>query len=166
MMTDIWYLLRYKPQQELRAIENIQRQGITCFSPWISVSKIRAGARVIQREPFFPGYLFIRADMPINWMAVAATRGVLEIVNMGRGPVVATAEDIESIRQMAAKIDAAAGNLGGLKQGAAIQISGGLFAGQEGVYFKDSGQERSIVLLNALQGRTRVRIENRFLEAV
>ena len=41
-----WFLLQTKPRQEIRAIENLERQGVVSFCPQISVEKLSRGKRI------------------------------------------------------------------------------------------------------------------------
>jgi transcriptional antiterminator RfaH len=38
-----WYLIHTKPRQESIAVENLQQQGYTSYSPLFNVEKIRRG---------------------------------------------------------------------------------------------------------------------------
>ena len=83
-----WYLLQTKSREELRAIENLERQGVISFCPQISVEKISRGKRVIVDEVLFPGYLFVNFDHEkISAMTIRSTRGVLQFVSCAGSPV-------------------------------------------------------------------------------
>jgi len=41
-----WFLLQTKSKQELRAAENLDRQGVVSFCPMVLVEKIARGRRV------------------------------------------------------------------------------------------------------------------------
>ena len=36
-----WYLIHTKPRQELRALENLERQGYECYLPLLPTEKIQ-----------------------------------------------------------------------------------------------------------------------------
>ena len=46
MATSNWLLLQVKPRQEMRALENLERQQAQCYCPLIQVEKLRRGKRI------------------------------------------------------------------------------------------------------------------------
>ena len=44
VQTSHWYLIHTKPQQELRALQNLERQGYVCFYPKLTTEKLKRGA--------------------------------------------------------------------------------------------------------------------------
>ena len=46
MATSNWLLLQLKPRQEMRALENLERQQAQCYCPKIQVEKLRRGKRI------------------------------------------------------------------------------------------------------------------------
>ena len=54
-----WFLVQTKPKQEVRALENLERQGLKAFCPQILVEKIRRGQRKVSKEVLFPNYLLL-----------------------------------------------------------------------------------------------------------
>jgi transcription antitermination factor NusG len=61
MFTPNWLLLQVKPRQELRALENLERQKGECYCLQKKVEKLSRGKRIQLGEALFPGYLFINA---------------------------------------------------------------------------------------------------------
>ncbi len=57
-----WYVVLTKSKQELRAQDNLERQGGVVFVPMFTKERITRGKRVVRQEPLFPGYLFLQAD--------------------------------------------------------------------------------------------------------
>ncbi len=57
MSTPNWLLLQVKPRQELRALENLERQNGACYCPQIRLEKLSRGKRGQAEEALFPGYL-------------------------------------------------------------------------------------------------------------
>ncbi len=69
---DEWYLLRSKPRQELRAVENLERQGFIAYCPMLEKKRSRP-------EPLFPGYVFLQhEDFEVHpeFGKIRSTRGV------------------------------------------------------------------------------------------
>jgi transcriptional antiterminator RfaH len=57
-----WLLLQVKPRQEMRALENLERQQGECYCPLIQVEKLNRGKRTHAEEALFPRYFFINFD--------------------------------------------------------------------------------------------------------
>ena len=64
-----WLLLQVKPRQEMRALENLERQQAQCYCPLIQVEKLSRGKRIQVEEPLFSGYLFINAQPELNGLS-------------------------------------------------------------------------------------------------
>ena len=47
-----WLLLQVKPRQEMRALENLERQQGECYCPLIQVEKLSRGKRIHVRRSF------------------------------------------------------------------------------------------------------------------
>ena len=89
MTTSNWLLLQVKPRQEMRALENLERQQAQCYCPLIQVEKLRRGKRIHVEEALFPGYFFINFDPQksnLTYTAIRSSRGVSKIVRFGRNP--------------------------------------------------------------------------------
>lgn len=54
-----WYALHTKPNAEYQVAMSLQRRGIQTYLPSIEAPQSRRGRRQV---PFFPCYLFVRAD--------------------------------------------------------------------------------------------------------
>ena len=54
-----WYVMHSKPRKEAFLREQLRINGIEVYLPSIPVKRSRVG----KEKPFFPGYLFIHADL-------------------------------------------------------------------------------------------------------
>lgn len=69
-----WYLIKVKPREELRAIENLEPQGFEAYCP----TYLELGRETV----LFPGYVFVRLcgkDLG-RYHKIRSTRGVSRIV--------------------------------------------------------------------------------------
>ncbi|AGI26629.1 transcription/translation regulatory transformer protein RfaH [Pseudomonas sp. MT3] len=144
-----WYLIQTKPHQELRAEENLTRQGFACYRPVVG-----QGARP---QPLFPGYLFIHLDQQHdNWFPIRSTRGVARIVSFGPQPLPVADELVEDIRQrLRAMPERPASRF---QQGQAVRLHCAGDCEVEAIFLCDDGAERALILLNLLQREQRVRV--------
>jgi transcriptional antiterminator RfaH len=144
-----WYLLRCKPRQDERALQNLARQGFTCYGPARTVERLRNGHRFIAREALFPGYVFIHLDcVNDSWSSIRSTRGVLQIVRFNEYPIPVRDQIIEGIR---ARLRTAAAPEPYLQPGQRVRIVDGPFAQLEAVFLASDGEERVMLLLKVLQ---------------
>jgi transcriptional antiterminator RfaH len=90
MTSPNWLLLQVKPRQEMRALENLERQQAQCYCPKIQVEKLRRGKRIQVEEALFAGYLFINVQPQQNglsYTSIRSSRGVSKIVGFGAEPI-------------------------------------------------------------------------------
>ena len=148
---DSWFLLQIKPRQESRAVENLERQGIRCFCPYIAIEKLVRGRKVVASEALFPGYLFIYLnEQSPSLTSIRSTRGVSRFVTFSGTPMPVPAGLVERLqRRMESEVDVKVSS--NLPQvGEAVEILDGPFKGLNAVYCQPDGEQRAIVLITLL----------------
>ncbi len=154
---DEWFLLKTRPRQELRAVENLNNQGFVAYCPQL---KKRTG----REEVLFPGYVFLRADRDrddeLPWQRVRSTRGVSGFVRFGANePRILPLGLVENIQDRERKqADSPA-----YSKGQKVVFESGPFAELEGVYMQDKGENRCIVLIQILNRQQTINTEQAFL---
>jgi transcriptional antiterminator RfaH len=146
-----WYLIHTKPRQELRALENLQRQGYECYLPLLPTEKIQQKLVAIVDEPLFPRYLFIRLDSSQSgksWAPIRSTLGVSKLVTFGMEPAKVDHALIEFLRESEAKISEKPQRL--FDVGDRLLVTNGPFAGIEAIYQMSNGEGRVMVLIELL----------------
>jgi transcriptional antiterminator RfaH len=156
-------LLQVKPRQELRALENLERQKGECYCPRIQVEKLSRGKRIKVKDPLFPGYIFINAQPEKNGLtynSIRSSRGVSKIVGFGVKPIKIPGTLIEEIK-LREDADLSCINAEGLPQaGDQIDILDGPFKGLQAIYSQTDGQQRSIVFISLLHQQTPASLAN------
>lgn len=153
-MTLNWYAFRSKPNKEVFVYEQLLAHRIEAFLPLLRVHTVNPRAR--KWRPYFPGYLFLRADLAqtgfslLSWMP-----GGLGIVHFAGEAIPVTEGLIGAIRSRVDEINRAGGEqLQKLKQGDLVTINSGPFTGHEAIFdVSISGNERVRVLLKLLYGK-------------
>ena len=163
MIKPNWLLLQVKPKQELRALENLERQNGECYCPKILVEKLSRGKRIQVEEALFPGYLFINAQPEQNgltYTSIRSSRGVSKIVRFGEEPIKIPETLIQQIKlfEQGGTTFAKAQDLA--QAGDRIDILEGPFTGLRAVYSHADGQQRSIVLINLLHQQAPLSLAN------
>lgn len=159
-MAKHWYVIRSKPRKEDAVWRQVQNSGYETYFPRLRVNPVNPRARKLR--PYFPGYLFVNADLEevglsvFQWMPHS-----MGLVAFGGEPAVVPPHLIDSIRSRVEEINAAGGEVfDGLKSGDKIRISEGPFKGYEAIF--DSrlpGSERVRVLLELLGNQRQVPVE-------
>ncbi|RZQ56281.1 transcription/translation regulatory transformer protein RfaH [Pseudidiomarina tainanensis] len=144
-----WLVVRTKPRQELRALQNLENQNIQVFLPMLTSSKVRRGKRVDIDEPMFPGYLFIQlTDTLENLHKVKHTFGVLSILRFGQKLAEVNDELIVELQKLneqhSVRLKSAP------EPGDKVTINDGPFKGFLAKVIKLDGASRCIVLLDWL----------------
>ena len=144
-----WYVLRVKPHKERSVYRLLKaRDEIEVFFPAVKVNPVNP--RAAKERPYFPGYMFVRADLEqsgqgsFNWLP-----GAHGLVSFGEEPAAVPENLVYEIQRRLAEIKAAGGiALDGLQKGDRIRITSGPFAGYEAIFdIRLPGQERVQVLL-------------------
>ncbi len=156
-MPSNWYALRSKPRKEDVVWRQVLSQGFEAYYPRLKVHPVNPRSRKVL--PYFPGYLFVNADLEtvgtsvFQWMP-----HTIGLVSFGGEPSIVPDNLVYAVRQRVDEINAAGGEtFDGLKSGDLIRISDGPFSGYEAIF--DSrlpGSVRVRVLLQLLGNQRRV----------
>jgi transcription antitermination factor NusG len=149
-----WYALRSKPRKEEVVWKLVRDRGIEVFYPRMRVNPVNPRSRKFQ--PYFPGYLFVRADIDeaglstFQWLP--HTTG---LVSFGGEPAPVPDNLIYAIKSRVDEIAKAGGEVfDALHKGDVVRINYGPFEGYEAIFdTRLAGTERVRVLLEFLSHR-------------
>jgi transcription antitermination factor NusG len=161
-MPHYWYALRSKPRKEDVVWRQLRDQDFDVFYPRLKIQPVNPRSRTVR--PYFPGYLFVKADLEevgisvFQWLPHS-----IGLVSFGGEPSVVPENLIHAIKQRVEEIAAAGGELfHGLKPGDKVTIDYGPFEGYEAIFdTRLPGSERVRVLLQLLNNRRQVSVEMR-----
>ena len=158
---DRWYLIHTKPAGEATAVANLERQGYHVYHPRLLRPRRIRGRWKERIESLFPRYLMLRLALGSQALGpVRFTLGVHDVVRFGTEYAIVSDEVIEALKRRADP-DTGLHRLNEPRLftfGAKIRVMGGPFEGLEGVFEREDGEERVVVLLNVLGRSTSVRI--------
>ncbi|MBN1148090.1 MAG: hypothetical protein JXA78_12600 [Anaerolineales bacterium] len=157
-----WYALRSKPRKEDVVWRQVISQGFEVYFPRLRVNPVNPRSRKLR--PYFPGYLFVCADLEevglsvFRWMP-----HTLGLVSFDNEPAVVPENLILAVQKRLSEINAVGGEVfDGLKPGDAIWIVDGPFKGYEAIFdIRLPGSERVRVLLELLGNQRLVPLELR-----
>ena len=152
-----WFVIHTKPQQEERALLNLEQQGYECYLPWLKVNKIKQGKLIEINEVMFSRYLFIKLcqdQWAKSWHPIRSTLGVSALLMFGNQPQKVDNSVIDAIRDMSLiktvkKI---------FNKGDSIIIKEGALEGIEGIYQIENGKDRAMILIELLGNPISVKI--------
>lgn len=158
-MSYYWYALRSKSRKEDAVWRQVMSLGYEVYYPCLRVHPVNPRSRKIL--PYFPGYLFVQADLDqvgisvFQWMP-----HTIGLVNFGGEPSIVPENLILAIQKRVDEINDAGGEIfDGLKPGDAVSISSGPFQGYEAIFdARLPGSERVRVLLEFLGNKRKVPI--------
>ena len=160
-MARAWYLVQSKPRNELRALENLVRQGYETYLPLMEVERLQRGKLLKKMEPLFPRYLFLHLEEGNdNWGPIRSTMGVAGLVRFGQAYAVVSDEVLAAVRARTQGVKKAL-----FASGDSIRVVSGPLLGLEGVFEITDGEQRSFVLLEFMQKQQRVSVSTADLRA-
>jgi transcriptional antiterminator RfaH len=160
-MARAWYLVQSKPRNEMRALENLVRQGYETYLPLMEVERLQRGKLLKKMEPLFPRYLFLHLEEGNdNWGPIRSTMGVAGLVRFGQAYAVVSDDVLEAVRVRTQDVKKAL-----FTPGDSIRVVSGPLLGLEGVFDITDGEQRSFVLLELMQKQQRVSVSTADLRA-
>ena len=152
--------------RELVAEANLRRQGYHVYYPRL-LRPTRVRGRWLDRvTSLFPRYLFLRLCVGNQAIGpVRSTVGVASIVRFGDDYTVVPDAIVDNLR-MRADPDTGLHHLRGhssFEPGSNVRIVAGVFDGLEGVFQRESGDERVVLLLGLLGRDTLVQVPAAFV---
>jgi transcriptional antiterminator RfaH len=156
-----WFLVLAKPLGEALAQTNLERQGYRVYYPRLLGACRHRGRWVKRVVALFPRYLFVQVEVGQQSLGpVRSTLGVSSLVRCGTQPTIVPdglvdelicREDPHSgLHQLACGR--------GLARGAPVRVVGGSFDGLDGVFEREEGASRVVVLLQLLGREAPVQI--------
>jgi len=159
-MSNSWYALRSKPRKEDIVYRQLLSHGIETYYPQLRIKPVNPRSKIV--KPYFPGYMFIRADIDelgtstFQWMP-----HTVGLVSFGNEPAIVPENLIAEIKK---RVDEAT-RIREIKnkaylRGEVIKISNGPFTGYEAIFDAEiSGSERVRVLLKLLNDKRQIILE-------
>ena len=151
-----WYVVHTRPNGELRAAHNLERQG---FKTYLArYMKERRHARKVERiqRPLFPRYVFVSLDTDTDrWRSILGTFGVDYLVSHGDKPTPVPEEIIEELREHENELGVIVLPPKTLRPGEQVQIVEGPFATHTALFQCKTDSERAVFLLQILGRQVR-----------
>ena len=164
-----WYAVQTHPNREFLASGALAAiDGVEAFLPTLHVQPVNPRART--ERPFFPGYLFVRADLDeLGRNSVRYQPGVTRLVGLDDEPTPIPAPIIAEIRDRVAAAQATdplgLGDGAYLNPGDKVRILSGPLQGYEGMFdTRLGGQTRARILVDFMGRELKTDLDVRALE--
>jgi transcriptional antiterminator RfaH len=161
-----WYVVHTKPSREALAEANLQRQGYAVYVPRMVLSVRRRGQSAERVVPLFPRYLFLQLSEGCQALnPVRSSIGVASIVRFGARYAILP-DGIMAQLRLRADPESGLHRLAKrphLTRGASVRITTGPFEGLDGVFEREAGSARVVVLLSLLGQDAPVRLAADFV---
>ncbi len=96
-----WYVVMSKPNQESRAIKNLENQNFDVFCPYFEKEYNSGNLTRIIKGYLFPSYLFVKFNIKnLNWMKIVNTFGVKKILSLGNFPSEIEKKFVEKLKMI------------------------------------------------------------------
>ena len=154
-----WIVIYTKPLQELRAKENLESIGMEVYLPLRPREKVLSGALVVDSEPLFPRYIFVRNDGVLfkkTMHMLRSTRGVSHVVKFG-GRFAELNQEIVNEMSMAEE-SLLSLPLKAYRHGDKVSFTFGAFTNIEAVFKEPDGISRVILLFDLLNKPTKISV--------
>jgi transcriptional antiterminator RfaH len=161
-----WYLIHTKPFGEADAQSNLTRQGYHVYLPRLLQSVRRREGWRDTVSALFPRYVFLQlCEGEQSLGPVRSTVGVSDIVRFGSRYAIVPEQVID---ELGSRTDPDSGLhqltiRGRLKSGTPVTITMGPLAGLEGVFEREAGEDRVLLLLQLLGQEASVRVPVNFV---
>lgn len=154
-----WYVVHTKPNCEGFADASLRHLQVEAFFPLVKEAKTIRGNHQVSIGPLFPGYLFVRCELPSQYRTVAYARGVKQFVSFGSGPARVDEAIVQAIRNQGIQRSRELSD-SDFSRGQVVRIKSGPLYGLEAVFErKMSGEHRAVLLVQAMSYQARVILE-------
>lgn len=148
-----WYVIQTKPRREKQVGNVLERQGVQIYLPLVQVRRVNPRACPV--VPFFPCYLFARADLTcvgvsaLNWVP-----GSIRLLGFDGEPAVVPDVIVEHIRERVSDMERKY-HLGScpFQPGDPVRIASGPFRDLEAVFDQALSPNGRMVVLVKFLGR-------------
>jgi transcriptional antiterminator RfaH len=156
-----WYVVQTQVNGELKAAQNLLRQGFGVYLPRYQKRRRHARKIDIAAKPLFPRYLFVAIDMATQrWRSIQSTFGVARLVCNGDDPAMVpegvvsalkAREDEKGFIRLKGKPSFAPGD--------GVRVLAGAFMDSAGLFNGMADHDRVSILLDMLGRKVRVLLD-------
>ncbi len=146
-----WFVIMSKPNQELKAIKNLQNQNFDIFCPYFEKEIGTTFKPSVVKEFLFPSYIFVKLNLEnYNWLKIKYTLGVKKLLSIGSVPSKINKSFVENLIKTSDKDGLLSSNFFSFKPKQKIVVTKGPFRKIFGEVISLVGNNRVRILLNCV----------------
>ncbi|HTK09086.1 MAG TPA: transcription termination/antitermination NusG family protein [Ktedonobacteraceae bacterium] len=163
--SDPWYLIHCKSRKEMYAANALQ--SLLNLFVFLPESKVRS-RKEIRRVPFFPGYLFVQANLEkVPLSQINACPGVLRLVEFGGDPQPVPFYVVQTIAAQLDTLNVMDVPPHRFRPGDLVHVKRGVFQDLEMIFVGSTVPGKRVCVLLHILGRLKeVQIEEDLLEKI
>jgi transcriptional antiterminator RfaH len=156
-----WYVVQTQVNGELKASQNLLRQGFGVYLPRYEKRRRHARKIDVTAKPLFPRYLFVTVDMATQrWRSIQSTFGVTRLVSNGGDPAMVPEDVVSALR---AREDEKGfirlESNPAFAPGDKVRVLAGAFLDSAGLFNGMADHDRVSILLDMLGRKVRVLLD-------
>ena len=157
-----WYVVMSKPNQESRAIKNLQNQNFDVFCPYFEKEYDSGNLTKIIKGYLFPSYIFIKLNIKsLNWLRIKNTFGVKKILSLGNFPSEIEKKFVDNLKLVSNDNGLLNESLFSYKPKQKVIITKGPFRKILGEVISLVGDKRIKILLNCMNDYKKIILEKK-----
>ena len=156
-----WYVVQTQVNSELKAAQNLLRQGYEIYLPRYLKRRRHARKVDLVAKPLFPRYLFVAVDITAQrWRSIQSTFGVSRLVTNGNDPALVPQGVVSALRAREdAKGFVTMDSRPKFAPGDKVRVLAGVFMDAAGLFDGIGDHDRVAILLDMLGGKIRVHLD-------
>lgn len=159
-----WYALYTRPRSEKKVDSELNKLGLNTFLPLKTITKLWSDRKKVIKEPLFPSYVFVCANLKERLMALQPG-GVVRMVSFNGQPSRIPEDQINAVRRI---IESGCMPVlhPYLAKGDKVQIVSGPLTGLQGFVVEHRGTSHIIMSIDCIRQSVSVRIDASSLKLI
>ena len=159
-----WFVIMSKPNQELKAIKNLQNQNFNIFCPYFEKEIGTTFKPSVIKEFLFPSYIFVKLNLEsYNWLKIKYTLGVKKLLSAGSVPSKINNSFVENLMNSSNKDGLLNNMFFSFKPKQKIIVTKGPFRKVFGEVISLVGDNRVRILLNCVNNYKTLVLDKNFI---
>jgi len=153
-----WYVVQTQVNGELKAAQNLMRQGFEVYLPCYLKRRRHARKIDLVSKPLFPRYLFVAIDVATQrWRSIQSTFGVIRLVSNGDDPAMLPEGVVSALKAREdEKGFITMNNKPAFAPGDKVRVLAGAFMDSAALFNGMADHDRVSILLDMLGRKVRV----------
>ena len=159
-----WFVVMSKPNQELKAIQNLKNQNFYAFCPYFEKENGKKINSSTVKEFLFPSYIFVKFNIDnCKWFKIKNTLGVKKLLSIGAIPSAIDKHFVENLIRISDKNGLLNSDFFSFRPMQNIVVTKGPFKKIFGEVVSIIGKNRVKVMLNCISNYKTLVLDKDFI---